>query len=288
MTSAVDLTFHEQEVAIEIGFTSGLFRETSLEKVFSWSTEHGLSGLQLDGCPDDAGRLRTLLDSYPQVKIYALGCAQNYLAGDAAERGQRATTLRRCIEVAAESGISNVVIFAGRDPYRTVEDNLLLFQQVFTPLVEMAERYGVRLAMENCAQRNWWLTGGDLASTVENWRQLFAIIPSPALGLTFDPSHFVWQGMDYLKAVHEFAARIYYVHAKDTEVLQEQLAVKGIYGEGWWRYRLPGWGQVDWPGFFTALREVGYSGAIGIEPEDPLWSQDDAQLKHGIPTGRAT
>lgn len=267
---------------MEIGFTSWVFKETSIEGIFAWAAENGLSGLHLDGWPDDVQRLRALLASYPQVKVHALGCAQNYLVGNSTEREQRAAGLRRGIEVAAELGIGVVVIFAGRDPYKTIEDNLLLFQEVFTPLVEMGERYGVRLAMENCAQRNWWPAGGNLASTVENWRKLFALIPSPTLGLTFDPSHFVWQGMDYLKAVHEFAARIYYVHAKDTEILQDLLAVRGIYGEGWWRYRLPGWGQVDWPGFFTALREVGYRGPLAIEPEDPLWSQDDAQIKHGI------
>jgi sugar phosphate isomerase/epimerase len=259
-----------------------MFKESSLEDIFAWASENGLSSLQLDGCPEDLDRVKALLDKYPDVEIHVLGRAQNYLVGDASAREKRAALLRRDIEAAAELGIGVVNVFAGRDPYKTVEENLPIFAEVFTPLVEVAERYGVRLAMENCAQRNWWPAGGNLASTVENWRMLFELIPSPYLGLTFDPSHFVWQGMDYLAALREFGERVYYVHAKDTEVLQDQLAVKGIYGQGWWRYRLPGWGSIDWVGFFTGLMEIGYEGPVGIEAEDPLWSENDAKLKQGI------
>ena len=121
-----------------------------------------------------------------------------------------------------------------------------------------------------------------MANTVENWRRLFEAIPSPALGLAFDPSHFVWMGMDYIKAVHEFGSRIYCAHAKDCEILPDVLADCGYVGTGWWRYRLPGWGQVDWPGFFTALREVGYSGPLCIEHEDRLWTHNVNELRRGI------
>ena len=136
--------------------------------------------------------------------------------------------------------------------------------------------------MENCAQRNYWPAGGNLAHTPELWRKLFELVPSPAMGLTFDPSHFIWQGMDYIKAVYEFASRIYWVHAKDCEIHEDILADRGIYGSDWWHYRLPGWGKIDWPKFFTALREIGYKGPIGIEHEDRFWNKDDAELKQGL------
>ena len=267
---------------MEIGFMTWMFRESSLEEILAWASENRMLSLQLDGCPEDIGEVKGILGRHQDVHVHVLGRSQNYLVGDASEREQRAVVLRRDIEVAADLGIGVVNIFAGRDPYKSVEDNLPIFEEVFTPLVETAERYGVRLAMENCAQRNWWPAGGNLASTPENWRKLFELIPSPALGLTFDPSHFVWQGLDYLKAIREFGSRIYYVHAKDTEILQDQLVDKGIYGEGWWRYRLPGWGRIDWGAFFTALMEIGYDGPVGIEMEDPLWNQDDSRLKQGI------
>lgn len=271
---------------MEIGFLTWMFRESSLEDIFAWASENGMSGIQLDGCPSDTSSVKALLSRYPDVRVEILGRAQNYLVGDADEREKRAAVLRSTIEAAAELGIGLVNVFAGRDPHKTVEENLPIFQEVFTPLVELAERHGVRLAMENCAQREWWPDGGNLASTLENWRKLFELIPSPALGLTYDPSHFVWQGMDYLKALREFGTRIYYVHAKDTEVLQDQLADKGIYGEGWWRYRLPGWGEVDWAGVFTALKEIEYEGPVGIEMEDKLWWHNDEEVRQGILNSR--
>ena len=267
---------------MEIGFLTWFFQRLSLEEMFVWAADTGLTGLELDNCPDDLPRLKKLLARFPQVKVFALGRSQNYLVGDADERARCTGQLSRDIELAPELGIQVITIFAGRDPYKTVEENLPIFQEVFTPLVEKAEAFGVRLAMENCAQRIWWPAGGNLAHTPELWRKLFSLIPSPALGLTFDPSHFVWQGMDALKAVREFGPRIFYAHAKDTEVHVEVLADRGIYGTDWWHYRLPGWGRVDWAGFFTALREVGYTGPIGIEHEDRYWNHNDDEIKHGL------
>ena len=267
---------------MEIGFLTWYFKQTSLEEVFAWAAENGMSGLELDNCPEDLDRVKGLLARYPQVQVHALGRAKNYLVGTAAERRAQAAPLERDIEIAAELGVGVINIFAGRDPNKTVEENLPIFEEVFTPLVEKAEKFGVRLAMENCAQRGQWPTGGNLAHTPENWRKMFEIIPSPALGLTFDPSHFIFQGMDYVSAVHEFGDRIYFVHAKDCEILDDLLADRGIYGNDWWRWRLPGWGEIDWAAFLTALREVGYEGPVSIEHESKLWNHNDDEIRQGL------
>jgi sugar phosphate isomerase/epimerase len=267
---------------MEIGFLTWYFGDYPLEDLIGWAAENGLSGLELDNCPENLQDVKKILARYPQVKVHALGRSINYLVGGPAERAERANLLSRDIEKAAELGIGVINIFAGRDPYKTVEDNLEIFQEVFTPLVQKAEQYQVHLAMENCAQRNWWPAGGNLAHTPEIWRKLFALIPSPALGLTFDPSHFIWQGMDYAHAVREFGSRIYYAHAKDAEVHKEVLADRGIYGSDWWHYRLPGWGEMNWGVFFTALREAGYHGPIGIEHEDRYWNHNPQEIQHGL------
>jgi sugar phosphate isomerase/epimerase len=271
---------------MEIGFLTWYFKQSSLEELFAWAAENTFSGLELDSCPDDVNRVKALIARYPQVKVHCLGRSLNYLVGTQVERLERAALLQRDIEIAAELGIGVINIFAGRDPYKTVKENLPIFKEVFTHLAEKAEKFNVHLAMENCAQRNWWPAGGNLAHTPELWRTLFELVPSPALGLTFDPSHFVWQGMDYLKATREFGSRIYWAHAKDCEIHEDVLVDRGIYGSDWWHYRLPGWGKVDWPGFFTALREVGYQGPIGIEHEDRYWNHDDTELKHGLVMAR--
>ncbi|MCI0512160.1 TIM barrel protein, partial [candidate division KSB1 bacterium] len=80
--------------------------------------------------------------------------------------------------------------------------------------------------------------------------------------------------------------RIYMFHAKDTEIRANILKVVGINGHGWWRYRLPGWGQVNWKEVFTALFEIGYTGDMVIEHEDPVF---DGELRpRGLEMGLAT
>jgi sugar phosphate isomerase/epimerase len=267
---------------MEIGYTTWVFRDMSPADLFAWTVEQGFTGLQWDDVSGNLPEMKQLLTRYPQVRVHTLGRCLNYLAGTPEERAGKIDLLCRDIETAASLGIGVVTIFAGRDPWKTVEENLPLFQETFGPLAQVAERHQVKLAMENCPQPNCWPAGGNLANTPENWRRLFAAVPSAALGLAFDPSHFVWLGTDYLGAVREFGPRIYSVHAKDTEILSEILSERGIVGSGWWRYRLPGWGNVDWPAFFTALREVGYRGPVIVEHEDALWNRDEEEVKHGI------
>jgi sugar phosphate isomerase/epimerase len=43
----------------------------------------------------------------------------------------------------------------------------------------------------------------------------------------------------------------------------------------WWRYRIPGMGSMPWREFFSVLQDVGYSGAMSIEQEDPLYGADN-------------
>lgn len=267
---------------MDIGFLTWYFKGSSLEQLFDFADQNGFTGIELDDCPSDLDLVKKLIERHPDVKIYALGRSRNYLFGTEEQRGGEAKLLLGDIKAASELGIKVINIFAGRDPFKTTDENLGLFEEVFTPIVAQAEKYDIRLAMENCAQRNWWPTGGNLAHTPELWRRLFEIIPSKHLGLTMDPSHFIWQGMDYVKAIKEFGDRIYYAHAKDCVVHRDILADRGIYGEGWWEYRLPGWGEIHWPNFFTALREVGYQGPIGIEHEDRHWNASDQQLMDGL------
>ena len=88
------------------------------------------------------------------------------------------------------------------------------------------------------------------------------------LGLNFDPSHLYWLGIDYLAAVHEFASRIFHTHAKDTIIYREVLRNVGVQGRGWWRYVIPGLGNIDWGEYIGTLRKVGYDGVLSIEHED--------------------
>jgi len=108
---------------------------------------------------------------------------------------------------------------------------------------------------------------------------MFKVIPSKALGLEFDPSHLVFQFIDYLDAARKFGSRIYHTHCKDTEILYDRLGYVGYTGEGWWRFRMPGLGDVDWKRLITTLQDVGYDYVLSIEHEDPLYHGEEGFRK---------
>ena len=92
--------------------------------------------------------------------------------------------------------------------------------------------------------------------------------PAATLGLNFDPSHLVWQHIDYVARVREFGQRIVHVHAKDARIDRDRLYEVGVLGLGWHTPKLPGLGDVDWGAFFSALTDAGYRGPVCVEVED--------------------
>lgn len=179
---------------------------------------------------------------------------------------------------------------------RSQRDNYAAALESLRIVAAHAERQGVRVAIENCP-----FDGQNVICTPEAWDALFAALPSDALGLCMDPSHCVWQGIDWLRATREYAQRIYHVHAKDAEVVQEGLYRFGVEGpqlgdpgqedgwprHGWWRHRLPGLGAVDWNAFISTLADQRYDGTVTIEHEDPLWGGSAARVQRGLANGCA-
>ena len=108
---------------------------------------------------------------------------------------------------------------------------------------------------------------------------------NPKIGLELDPSHLIWQGIDYLRAARDYAPKILHVHAKDAEIINDKLSRTGILGSGWWRYRLPGWGNIDWRAFITSLAEGGYDGSIDLELDDFVYKGSVSEVKKGISAG---
>jgi sugar phosphate isomerase/epimerase len=145
--------------------------------------------------------------------------------------------------------------------------------EVWGPLVEEAARLKVRIGIENCPMffsRDEWPGGKNLAVSPAVWRRLFADLDSPWLGLNFDPSHLVWQWIDWERAIAEFGPRIIHVHAKDVIVNRE-----GLYQHGglalptaYHEPRIPGRGEINWQRFLNALRAVSYTGPVCVEVED--------------------
>jgi sugar phosphate isomerase/epimerase len=220
-----------------------------------------------------------------KLRLVAINAQLNYLDPDLQERKKNLSLLDRAIDITHDFHLEAVSIFAGRDPEKSIEDNLEEFKIVFIPIVEKAEKLGVKLAIEGwpgfC---EFPFRGVNIGFRPAAWDMIFATIPSRNLGLNFDPSHLVWMGIDYLDALRRFKDRIFFVHAKDTEILNDKLKAEGIYAmlrskwpgnEGyWWRYRLPGLGDMNWVKFITSLREIGYEGIVSVEyKEDPLFKE---------------
>ncbi|QEW19521.1 Hydroxypyruvate isomerase [Marinibacterium anthonyi] len=218
------------------------------------------------------------------IEVSALGYYPNVLSQDEDEAEHARDYLMKVITQARRLGVPVVATFAGRNPHLSVEDNLPGFKEVYSRIMDHAETEGVKIAMENCPMMDrFTMEGENIAFSPEIWKALFELVPSDHLGLELDPSHFIWQRIDYVKAVKSFGDRIFHVHAKDMEIRHDLLAESGIYGvalsrfdglgHGWWRARTPGWGEVDWAALITALIEVGYKGNIDIEHEDDVFAE---------------
>lgn len=96
-----------------------------------------------------------------------------------------------------------------------------------------------------------WPSGKNLATSPAIWKKMWEIIPDENFGLNLDPSHLVWQMIDYERVVRDFAPRIFHVHAKDLMIDREGLYQNGVLslGMGWQVPRLPGLGDIDWRRF---------------------------------------
>jgi sugar phosphate isomerase/epimerase len=118
--------------------------------------------------------------------------------------------------------------------------------------------------------RDEWPGGKNLATSPAIWRRMFADIPSDYFGLNYDPSHMIWQQMDYLEPISEFAEKLFHIHAKDARIDRQRLNQVGImaHPNEYHTPKLPGLGDVDWGRFFSRLTDAGYDGPVCVEVED--------------------
>lgn len=136
-----------------------------------------------------------------------------------------------------------------------------------------------------------------LACTPESCRAMLDGVGHAVLGLNFDPSHLLRMGVSPERFVDDFADRIYHVHAKDTEILHEDLYAYGnlqpgttgtprSYGGHHWRYCIPGHGVARWAHLFGQLTATGYDGAVSIELEDENFFQTPTDWEAGLIAAR--
>ncbi|MHB1318722.1 MAG: sugar phosphate isomerase/epimerase family protein [Anaerolineae bacterium] len=243
-------------------------RGMPFEEVARWGADNGFAAVDAQmehlGICADCG-----------IEVGSTHLRPRVLTVDEAARGAAQQEAFKIIDEAVAKGVTRAMIPHSRQPGMTTEESIEVFAKGYGPIAEYCEQYDFKLVMEIYHAHGQWL-----AITPELIRAVFAAVPSRSLGICLDPSHLVVQGIDYIRATKEFGDRIYYAHAKDTEVFADKLYEYGIFGKalannrpfaGWWRYRLPGYGSINWAHFIATLNEVGYDDVLAIEHEDEIY-----------------
>jgi len=200
------------------------------------------------------------------VRIISIESMVNHLEPDPAERRQIRARFIRCIELAHRLGCKFVGTFSGGKPGASVDEQAKELAEVLNEqYLPVCEKLDVTIGPEN------YPCDVNFATVPATWEKVFALVPNHRFGLEFDPSHLVRQYIDPIQTAWDFRDRILAVHAKDTEITQPVLAKVGIHGGGWWRYRIPGQGLIDWPKFITVLLQAGFRGGMAVEHEDNFW-----------------
>jgi sugar phosphate isomerase/epimerase len=207
--------------------------------------------------------------------------APNHTDSDAGKRSAANAEFVRALEFCHRLGCKFVGTFSGGMPGASMEDQAKAFADVFNQeYLPVCEKLDVTMGWEN------YPTGSNFASIPAAMQAVFDLVPSKRLGLEFDPSHFVRQYIDPISVAWQFKDRILAVHAKDTEIIQPVLQQVGIAGHGWWRYRIPGQGIVNWPQFLTVLLEIQFDGGIAVEHEDQFWDAPHSGSPSDFPQQR--
>lgn len=298
-----------------LGFLTVCLGNMPLKEKAKWASENGFKSLEIACWPKDNTRDYSASDidvenltpeEAEEIKKYfkeygltisSLAYYDNNLDRDPEKRKFINNHLKKCIDAAKMLGTDMVGTFVGRNIEKSIKDNFDEFERVFTDIISYAEDKGIKIIIENCPMEGWQVPGlpGTISFTPELWEEMFRRIPSKNFGLNLDPSHLVWQFIDYIDVIPEFKDRIFHVHAKDTEVFEDKFKRYGVFnrqlytgthGEfGYWRYRMPGMGNVDWGKFIKALKDNGYDGVISIEHEDPLYEGSEEKVKEGLLLG---
>ena len=221
------------------------------------------------------------------ITISSLAFYPNTMDADLEKREANITHLKKVINMSKLLGVNMVTTFIGRDQTKTVEENIEIFKTVWPDIISFAEQNGVRVAIENCPMlfgKDQWPGGQNLFTTPKLWREMFSIIKSDYFGINYDPSHFIWQHIDYIKPIYEFKDKIFHVHCKDIKLYPDRLNDVGVmaYPLEYMSPKLPGLGDVDWGKYISALTDIGYNSYVCIEVEDKAFESSKERILDSV------
>lgn len=295
-----------------LGLLTVCLGNKSLVEKAQWASENGFKALEVACWPKandrDYSSSDIDVDSITQkqadvinlymkklgLTISSLAYYDNNLDRDLSKRAFVNGHLKKCIDAAVMLGVPMVGTFVGRNIDKSIQDNFDEFEKVFGEIVGYAEKRNIKIVIENCPMEGWQVPGlpGTISFSPDLWHEMFRRVPNMNFGLNLDPSHLIFQLMDYIGVISEFKDRIFHVHAKDAKVYSNKLKRYGVFnrqlftGEkheyGYWKPCMPGLGGAEWSLFISTLRENGYDGVVSIEHEDPEYEGTEEKVKEGL------
>ena len=282
---------------MKLGFITAICDGMTLEEVVDFAAENGLECIEVACWPQGGAQRRYAGVSHIDVasldenkaaaikklcadkgvEISSLAYYPNTLDPDLEKRQNYIAHIYKLIDASAMLDVNMVTTFLGRDPHKTVSENLKLVEEVWPQIIVYAEKKGVKIGIENCPMlftEDEWPGGQNLMTSPSNWRKIFQILDSPNFGINYDPSHFVWQQIDYIKPIYEFKDKIFKDKLSDVGVMAAPLEYMSP--------KLPGLGDVDWGRYVSALTDVGYNEYTCIEVEDKAFEKSLEDAKKAV------
>ena len=284
---------------MKLGFVSAILDSCSFEEMIDTASKMGFKCVEVACWPSGKAERRYAGVSHidventsneyinhikkyceeKKVSISSLAFYPNNMDSDLTKRQFNISHLYKVINMSSLLGVNMVTTFIGRMQDKTIEANLEEFAKVWPPIIKFAE--------ENCPMlfgNDQWPGGQNIATTPAIWREMFKIIQSDYFGLNYDPSHFIWQMMDYIKPIYEFKDKIFHVHFKDIKLYRDRLDDYGIMATPlkFMAPKLPGLGDVNWGKFVSALNDIRYEKFACIEIEDKAFEDSKEKVEKSI------
>lgn len=287
VTAILDFMNFEQviDTANELGFQCVEMACWPVEKAARKYA--GVSHINVDTLDDERAKYINNYCKEKSVEISSLAYYPNIMDENLEKREYYINHLKKVIVASRKLGINMVTTFVGRMQTKNIEENFEELAKVWPPIISFAEKNGVKIAIENCPMlftSDEWPGGQNIATSPANWRKMFEIIDSEFFGLNYDPSHLVWQQMDYIKPIYEFKDKIFHVHYKDIKVYEDKLDDVGImaYPLQYMSPKIPGYGDVNWARYTSALSDIRYNGYTCIEVEDGAFEENEESVLNSL------
>lgn len=263
---------------IRVGMLTAPFGGETLETVATFAQQAGIPSMevaagpgsrQLDPATLDAAQADAIkqLLSDRGVEISSLAYYPDMT--DPKKSGETQAHFIKCIDAAALLGVPVVCSILGWpvDNMSKIDTIKKVVPKVFAPLIAHAKDKGINIAIENYFE--------TCLQGIDTFECLFENVQDENFGLNFDPSHLYHQQCNHLLPIKMFPKRIFHTHAKDVLVDTELRAKRGVYAKGWWRYVIPGFGNINWGEHISHLRQIGYKGVLSIEHEDNTFGREE-------------